>query len=99
MTTPRWTANSPEVREALRRLQYELTANAARIAEVLDAVEQECWRSVADDPPPEDVVVQVKNNDGALLIRGDRGLWFLPDRSMYVYYTPRWWRPAPRSVS
>lgn len=50
------------------------------------------WRSAADDPPPEGVVVQVQNNDGALLKRSGR-LWFLPDGSMYVYYSPEFWRP------
>lgn len=24
----------------------------------------------------------------------DRNLWWLPDHSMYVYFTPRFWRPA-----
>lgn len=52
------------------------------------------WRSAADDPPPEGVVVQVQNNDGALLKRQGR-LWFFPDGSMYVYYTPEYWREAP----
>jgi hypothetical protein len=54
----------------------------------------ETWYSVAHEPPPEGLVVQVQNNGGALLKR--RGnLWFLPDDSMYVYYTPEFWRPAP----
>lgn len=42
--------------------------------------------------PPAGVVVQVYENNGAKLIY-DRGLWWLPDRSMYVYYFPKWWRP------
>lgn len=49
------------------------------------------WRSVANEPPPEGLVVQVMNNGGAHLVR-DGGLWFFPDRSMYVYYTPKFWR-------
>ncbi len=49
------------------------------------------WRSVADDPPPEGEVVEVQNNGGAHLKRVGR-LWFFPDASMYVYYTPEFWR-------
>lgn len=53
------------------------------------------WRSTITDPPPAGVVVEVANNGGARLKRGgDNGrLWFLADDSMYVYYTPEWWRP------
>lgn len=50
------------------------------------------WRSVATDPPPERTVVEVKNNGGARL-QLDRGLWWFEDHSMYVYYSPEWWRP------
>lgn len=49
------------------------------------------WRSVHADPPPEGVVVQVQNNGGARLVY-ERGLWWFPDRSMYVYYSPEFWR-------
>ena len=24
----------------------------------------------------------------------DMGLWWLPDKSMYVYFTPTYWRPV-----
>lgn len=50
------------------------------------------WRSVLADPPPEGVEVEVANNGGVRLVY-DRGLWWFPDRSMYVYYTPDRWRP------
>jgi hypothetical protein len=53
------------------------------------------WISCADLLPPEGEVVEVKNNGGARLRR--RGnLWFLADGSMYVYYTPEYWRPIER---
>lgn len=48
---------------------------------------------------PEGVVVQTKIDDAlgvrneALLKRRGR-LWFFPDDSMYVYYTPTHWRAA-----
>jgi hypothetical protein len=60
------------------------------------------WQEVAFDPPPNGVPVETKIHDGAgernhaVLKRSDR-LWFLPDGSMYVYYTPTHWRPSPPS--
>ena len=52
------------------------------------------WISTAVELPPDGQVVQVQNNGGAQLKRQGR-LWFFPDGSMYVYYTPEWWRPLP----
>lgn len=49
------------------------------------------WNSTITNPPPEGVVVEVANNGGAQLVR-QGNLWFFPDFSMYVYYTPEWWR-------
>lgn len=50
------------------------------------------WHDTApDDLPPEGALVEVPNNGGAKL-RRKGGLWFLPDYSMYVYYTPKYWR-------
>lgn len=52
------------------------------------------WYDVTESSPPPGLLVQVPNNEGAILRR--RGwLWFLPDDSMYVYYTPTQWRPNP----
>jgi hypothetical protein len=51
--------------------------------------------------PPEDVIVSTKIDDGkgcrneTTLKRIGR-LWFVPDGSMYVYYTPTHWRSASR---
>lgn len=51
------------------------------------------------DSAPEDVVVNTKISD----IGGDRNeqklkrkgrLWFFPDGSMYVYYTPTHWQES-----
>ena len=49
------------------------------------------WHNVIHDPPPENVVVEVENNGGALLKKSGN-LWWFPDGSMYVYYTPEYWR-------
>lgn len=52
------------------------------------------------DSAPEGVTVRTKIRKGgvehnmARLKRIGR-LWWLPDGSMYVYYTPTHWRPVP----
>lgn len=55
------------------------------------------WTPTRDYLPPEHVVVETMTENGAVndLKRIGR-LWFLPDGSMYVYYTPVLWRqPNP----
>lgn len=55
------------------------------------------WIICADRLPPEREVVNTKIDDEkgerneARLFRLGR-LWFFPDGSMYVYYTPTHWR-------
>lgn len=53
------------------------------------------WVRTADALPPEGVVVDTKDSGGNVqqLVR-ESGLWFFPDRSMYVYYVPQCWRDA-----
>jgi hypothetical protein len=60
------------------------------------------WRRITTDPPPEGVVVMTKiddeygsRNEQSLVLLRKHGLWFTPDRSMYVYYTPTHWSPQP----
>lgn len=55
------------------------------------------WIKTADELPKENVVVETKihddkycRNQTTLKRRGK--LWFYPDDSMYVYYTPTHWR-------
>ena len=55
------------------------------------------WRLTSVSLPPEGLIVETKiddecgcRNEGSLYRRGK--LWFLPDGSMYVYYTPTHWR-------
>ena len=56
------------------------------------------WIIIRDNPPPEGRVVLtvISDRDG---IRNEQRLkrqgrlWFLPDGSMYVYYTPTHWKP------
>lgn len=56
---------------------------------------QGVWRRCDTDPAPEGVEVQTRSPNGMeqTLVRHGR-LWFTDThRSMYVYYTPLFWRP------
>ena len=57
------------------------------------------WIRVCYELPPENTVVETKiddskgcRNEGKLYRY--KNLWFLPDGSIYVYYTPTHWRYA-----
>jgi hypothetical protein len=56
------------------------------------------WIKLSDQQPPEGKVIMTKLDDEkgerniALLKRRGR-LWFVPDGSIYVYYTPTHWKP------
>ncbi len=61
---------------------------------------QKGWISVEDRLPEEGVEVMAKiddsdgcRNEQSLTRQGT--LWFFPDMSMYVYYTPTHWMPLP----
>lgn len=52
---------------------------------------------VADELPPDNEVVMTKIDDASgcrneQLLKRQGRLWFTPDGSMYVYYTPTHWR-------
>ena len=58
------------------------------------------WYTTACTLPPEGVEVATKiddadgcRNEQTLKRRGN--LWFFPDESMYVYYTPTHWKEIP----
>ena len=60
------------------------------------------WISVAERLPEEGVEVATKiDNEGGLRNEGTltykQNLWWLPDMSMYVYYSPTHWRPSNAS--
>lgn len=63
-----------------------------------DVTTQTDWLNVIDQPPPEGVVVETKIDDQRGVrneqpLKRSGSLWFFPDASMYVYYTPTHWRP------
>lgn len=55
------------------------------------------WKKVSEEEPPQKKVLKTKivdekgeRNEQELIKSGN--LWWLPDMSMYVYYTPtHWW--------
>ena len=55
------------------------------------------WYKTSEKLPEEGIIVKTKIHDErgcrneAWLYRKDN-LWFLPDGSMYVYYTPTHWK-------
>lgn len=55
------------------------------------------WMRIDKQPPPQNIIVDTKIHDE----NGERNvqrlklsgrLWFVPDGSMYVYYTPTHWK-------
>lgn len=55
------------------------------------------WTPIVDALPPEGEVVETIKSDhegtrNQQPLKRNGGLWFLPDDSMYVYYTPSHWR-------
>lgn len=57
------------------------------------------WTKVSDALPTPGVPVETKiddtngiRNEQMLMQTGSNRLWWLPDGSMYVYYTPTHWR-------
>lgn len=53
------------------------------------------WTRTADEEPPDGAVVETLSSNGQQQQLKRQGrLWFFPDGSMYVYYTPEYWRPA-----
>jgi hypothetical protein len=67
-------------------------------------VTEPAWRPIADAPEGETVETGIFDerspkgrNLGKLARRGR--LWFVPDFSMYVYYTPTHWRPISGEVA
>lgn len=60
------------------------------------------WQTIDTAPNGEVVDTTIIDGEGQRntqpLLRDGR-LWFYPDRSMYVYYTPTHWRPHPQGTS
>lgn len=51
------------------------------------------WTPTANARPPEGQVVETIDNGGCMRrLIFERNLWWFEDRSMYVYFTPVFWR-------
>lgn len=55
------------------------------------------WHKTSVSLPPEGLIVETKIDDkrgcrNQQCLKRSGSLWFLPDGSMYVYYTPTHWR-------
>jgi hypothetical protein len=55
------------------------------------------WKKITVIMPDEGLIIETKvdNGDGernVQKLKRQGNLWFLPDGSMYVYYTPTHWR-------
>lgn len=55
------------------------------------------WQNVNESLPPNGVVVETKIDDdkgvrNVQTLKKSGNLWWYPDGSMYVYYTPTHWR-------
>jgi hypothetical protein len=76
---------------------YSGRLRARQEVQEVDAMGQNDWIENRFCLPPDGQIVQTKIDDD----RGERNvqdlkrigaLWFMPDGSMYVYYTPTHWR-------
>ncbi len=51
------------------------------------------WKPASE--APEGVVVETRVNDGEVTkLKRRKRLWFVPDGTMYVYFTPTHYRPV-----
>lgn len=55
------------------------------------------WKSISVCRPPQNLVIwtMIKDEKGARneqKLIFSNGLWWVPDRSIYVYYTPTHWK-------
>ncbi len=51
------------------------------------------FQCTAQKLPPDNTLVETMNSKGNIqILKYHHGLWFFPDMSMYVYYTPKFWR-------
>ena len=62
------------------------------------------WIPCSEQLPPDGAVVNTKIDDekgerNVQELKRQGSLWFIPDGSMYVYYTPTHWRQVDRKAA
>ena len=51
------------------------------------------WTPTDEDLPPPGKIVEAMDSGGHVQdLVFERGLWWFPDRSMYVYFIPKFWK-------
>ncbi|SDR17331.1 DUF551 domain-containing protein [Paraburkholderia tuberum] len=58
------------------------------------------WQPIRSAPENVEILTKIDDSAGARneqTLRRRGNLWFLPDDSMYVYYTPTHWQPLPQA--
>lgn len=56
------------------------------------------WRHISTAPDKVTVLTKIDDEQGPRneqKLKRQGNLWFFPDGSMYVYYTPTHWKPSP----
>ena len=56
------------------------------------------WQPIETAPEGEEIMTKIDDKGGERnkqSLKRQRNLWFFPDMSMYVYYTPTHWMPLP----
>ena len=99
--TPKHTKPYPETRAFCEALDVAIAAlRAQQEEENQKPMTLSEWISVKDRMPENGIVVWTKIHDETGIrneqeLRRSDNLWCLPDRPMYVYYTPTHWLPLP----
>lgn len=50
------------------------------------------WYKTTDVVPPDKTMIEVFHKGEQFRLWFDSGLFFLEDKSMYIYYLPEYWR-------
>lgn len=77
--------------ERIAALEADLAACREMVQQGADAMSS-IWNLTEKKLPPEGAVVDTLSSNGTQQQLKRQGrLWFVPDGTMYVYYTPKFW--------
>ena len=79
--------------------ELKVPGGTVSLKEAAESIEKalKVWNETKEMLPPQGITVETKIDDGKGVRNQQRlyrykNLWFFPDGSMYVYYTPTHWR-------